>query len=213
MSGARSVTVTVVPSRRPLKVAGGPSTYAELVAHPFREAVDEPVPVLHGMEGIWLRLKDGPLPVPITVRIDSTKEGRFIITGLVIGLRPEERKEITWETLRKIKLASVQEQLFERWDPMNPAGRARSRSGQALLELWYLLHRGLPEVQLEERPRRHAAPDLREFAEVYQRNLVATPNKATAATAADLHCSRATVIRRLAEARKAGLLPAKESKK
>lgn len=195
-------------------MAGGPSTFAELVANPFREA-DEPLPELHGnMAGIWLRLKDGPLPIPITVRIDSTNGGRFTITGLVIGLRPEEYKEITWETLRKIKLATLLEQLFERWDRMNPARQARrSRRDQALLELWYQLHRGLPEVQLEERPQRHAAPNLRDFAEVYLRNLAATPNKATAATAAELHCSRATVIRRLAEARKAGLLPLKESKK
>jgi hypothetical protein len=180
----------------------------------MRHVFDEPLPDLHGhLEGIWLRLKGGPLPVPITVRIDSTNEGRYVITGLVIGLLESERKEITWETLRQIKLATVLEQLFEGWSRMNPAARARSRRGQALLGLWERLDRGLPEVQLEERPRRQAAPNLREFAEVYQRNFVETPNRATAETAAQLHCSRATVIRRLAEARTAGLLPPKESRK
>jgi len=195
---------------------GVPSTFAELVADPLRHVHDKPTPLpkLHGIEGIWLRLKGGPLPVPVTIRIDSTREGRFVITGLVIGLGPREREEITWETLRQIKLATVLEQLFEGWEPMNPARQAmRSSRSQSLLMLWERLGRGLPEVQLEDRPRRHAASNLREFAEVYLRNLAATPNRATAATAAELHCSRATVIRRLAEARTAGLLPAKESKK
>jgi hypothetical protein len=192
---------------------GEPHTFAELVS-PMRPE-DEPLPNLHGhLEGTWLRLKDGPLPVPITVRIESTKEGRFIITGLVIGLLESEHREITWETLRRIRPATVLAQLFKGWDRMNPAGQAsRSRRGQTLLGLWYELHRGLPEVQLDDRPRRRAASDLREFAEVYLRNLAATPNKATAATASQLHCSRATVIRRIAEAREAGLLPRKESKK
>jgi hypothetical protein len=201
-----------VPRERPLQV-GEPQTFAELVS-PMRHVLDEPLPDLHGhLEGIWLRLKGGPLPVPITVRIDSTRDGRYVITGLVIGLLESERSEITWETLRQIKLATVLEQLFEGWDRMNPAARARSRRGQALLELWELLGRGLPEVQLEERPRRHAAPDLRRVAEVYLKHLAATPHKATKKTADELHCSRATVIRRQAEARAAGLLPGKEPKK
>jgi hypothetical protein len=201
-----------VSQGKPLKV-GMPNSFAELVANPFRHVVDEPLPVLHGMDGIWLTLKDGPLPVPITVRIDRTKEGRFIITGLVIGLRESDRREITWETMRQIRLAAVLEELFAGWDPMNPARLARSRRGQTLLVLWELLGRGLPDVQLEDRPRRHAAADLRKFAEVYLRNLAAKPNRATKATADELHCSRATVIRRIAEARAAGLLPPKESKR
>jgi hypothetical protein len=211
MSGTGLVTVAVVSKRKPLQV-GVPSSFAGVVAHPLRHVVKEPLPILHGMEGVWLTLKAGPLPVPITVRIDRTEEGRFIITGLVIGLR--ERKEITWETMRQIRLAAVLEELFVGYDPMNPAGQvSRSHRGQSLFMLWELHSRDLPEVQLDERPRRHAAPNLREVVKVYLRNLAATPNKATAATATELHCSRATVIRRLAEARTAGLLPPKESKK
>jgi hypothetical protein len=198
-----------VPKTTPLQVVGLPSTFAELVASPLRHVTGEPLPELHGMEGTWMHLKGDPLPVPITIRIEHTNEGRFIVTGLVIGLR--ESTEITWETMRQIRLATVLEQLFAGYDPMNPAATEDASWGRrlALLTLWYQL----PDVPVESKPRRHAARNLREVAETYLRHLAATPNRATAATAKELHCSRATVIRRLEEARLAGLLPSKESKK
>jgi hypothetical protein len=199
------------PKDKPLK-SGSPKSFADHVA-PSRHITGKPAPEIDGMDGAWMSLRGGQLPVPILVRIDPAPDGRFIVTGLVIGFR--ERNEITADTLRQIKLASVLAELFKDFDAMNPAA-AEGASWERpvdLLALWQMHRWELPDVPVESRRRRHAAPNLREVAQVYLRHLAAKPHRATTETAKELHCSRATMIRRVAEAREAGLLPPKESKK
>jgi hypothetical protein len=214
-----------------------------------------PVPEIFGLEGQWLKVSGGPLPLPIAVRIDRTDDGRFVITGLLIGL--DSRKEITWETLRQIKPSTILGYLFYGFDSKDPAKVHDLPAAEFLTtvrgedfdeEAWaagHDDHRRLPKVIMHPRswrervramaahqlrmgahsdekamhrveavtkPRATAAANLTEFADVYLRHLAATPHKATTATAKELHISRATAIRRLAEARELGLIPPKGTK-
>lgn len=73
----------------------------------------------HGLDGHWVQVKGGPLPVPAVMRIDKSQDGRFIMTGLMIGFH--DRREITWETLRMIKPATIISLIFSGFDPKNPA--------------------------------------------------------------------------------------------
>jgi hypothetical protein len=183
---------------------------------------DSPAPEMPGLAGQWLDVRGGPLPVPIAIRIDRADDGRFMVTGLLIGL--DQRREITWETLRQIKLATVLEYLFAGFDVMNPARGVDDMLSMAdpewdrrvaALELWnaaanpWLFEDSEHEVETVTKPRASVATNLTEFASVYLRHLAASPHKATKATADELHISRATAIRRIDECRRAGLLPAR----
>ncbi len=198
----------VMPPAEPLKISL-PQTFARLTAPLF--APDEELPDLVGLDGQWLRVSGGSLPLPVTVRIDQSDDGRFIVTGLLLGFR--ERREITWETLRRLNLASLLESIFEGYDPDNPAAIYANEQdifgrGIVHLALWHA-RKGMQGAAPPNSRRRTAAPDLRLFATTYLRHLAVKPHTAMTATARELHVSRATAIRRAAECRKVGLLPAK----
>jgi hypothetical protein len=172
----------------------------------------------------------------------------------LIGLR--SRREITWETLRKIKPSTILAAIFAGFDAKDPGRLHRDNEIQFVsiepgenfdekawadgrhggLELppviissdsWREHHRSLAAFQLWHgagqdeqqsrpveavtRPRASVATNLTEFAQTYLRHLAATPHQATTATAKELHISRATAIRRLAEARELGLIPPKST--
>jgi hypothetical protein len=201
-----------VTASRPFRV-GLPQTLAKLLSGWSPESK---VPELPGLPGKWVTVKGGSLPTSIVARIDRAPDGRFVITGLLIGLR--ERTEITWETLRAIKPASVLNHIFEDFDPHNPAAQAldvddlfdpEQRQGHAAFELWSSAGSESPEVSARQQGGPTAAPDLQRFADIYLRHLAARPHGAMTATAKELHISRATAIRRAEACRAAGLLPPK----
>lgn len=217
-------------------------------------------------EDLWVWVEGGELPTHVLVRIDRSPDGRFIATGLHIGLFDET--EIGWDTMRRIKPATLLNYIFGGFDPADPfaeaadvvqrlaqpsldklAGEKQSelleKGAEALTgedyERWraenfgqllrgvssdpinqraltaYLVWEQLadrPPMPAEQaaKPRASVATDLNQFAATYLKHRAATPRRATQATADELHCSRATVIRRLAEARKLGLIPEKDSK-
>jgi hypothetical protein len=191
---------------------GLPATLAQLLTgwRTLPESVQ--VPEIPGLEGQWLQVRGGPLPVDVVVRVDRADDDRLVITGLLIGLR--DRREITWETLRNIKPATLLEWIFSGFDPKNPASRAlQSDRGMAALQLWKAHHAEDPEPVVTSRAGVTAARNLHLFAEAYRRNLASTPQKAMTATARELNVSRATAIRRAQQCRDAGLLPPKRSMK
>lgn len=200
------------------------------------------------LDGQWVLVKGGPLPVEVLLRIDQAEDGRFMVTGLLLGLRT--RSEITWETLRRIKPASIVSMIFSGFDPRNPLqeyartdpappqriggddfdqaaweaddedlplidhGSAEYREhlrAAAAYRLWSTARgsASVTTVEPQTKPRASVATDLAAFASTYQRHLATTPRKALQATADELHCSRATVVRRIAECRELGLLPPK----
>lgn len=63
-------------------------------------------------------MSGGPLEQAVQVRVDRAPDGRFVVTGLFIGLR--DRREITWESLRAIKPATLLAYLFSDFDPDRP---------------------------------------------------------------------------------------------
>lgn len=72
-----------------------------------------------GLDGRWVEVSGGELPGPIAARIDRTPDGRFVVTGLVLGMRG--RQEVTWETVRAIKPATILSYIFSDFDPKAPA--------------------------------------------------------------------------------------------
>jgi hypothetical protein len=184
-----------------------------------------------GLDGQWMKVQGDPLPVDVIIRVDRSDDKRFMITGLVIGLH--ERREITWEALRMIKPATILGYIFSGFDPNDPAKlyeatdpfpmddnigdrwRPHARAAAAL-KLWQASENRPHEddyqaIKPVTKPRASVATDLAKFAETYLRNLAATPHRATTATAKEMHISRATAIRRIAECRDEGLLPSKAS--
>lgn len=191
-----------------------------------------------------MRVSGPPLPLPVMVRIDRADDGRFMVTGLLIGLR--DRREITWETLRLIKPASIVAWIFSGFDGKRPLDEVRAtdpspprlvgtdfdldewlesdddavimtgsnedyayKRAQVAFNLWqsttFESPTRLPEPATK--PRASVAADLTAFAETYSRNYAANPRRATTSTAEQMHISRATAIRRIAECREVGLLP------
>lgn len=203
----------------------------------------------HALPGAWMTLRGGPLPVPICMRIDRAEDGRYIITGLLIGLH--SRDEITWETLRSIRPAALLAMIFSGIDPREPWHALAQRRdlvdvermpGEEFdLDAWLRDDEDLPKYDADAarefarytaamvlwgwdgdnpsdrkrpvrpayEPRASAATDLARVAAVYERHYAATPRRATTATARELNVSRATVLRRLKEARRQGILAEK----
>lgn len=193
-----------------MRISAGPATLARLLTGWFTGSGPK-IPEIPGLEGQWIQVKGGSLPTGVVARVDRAPDGRFVITGLLVGLR--ERREITWETLRGIKPASVLEYIFEGFDPKNPAAHAFDLDrGQAALQLWKAAVNDVPDVEASHRlggGARGAAPELQAFADIYLRHLAARPHGAMTATARELHISRATAIRRAEQCRAAGYLPPK----
>lgn len=219
-----------------------------------------------GPGGVWVEVSGGGLPIPLMVRIDRTKDGRFVVTGMLVGR--DDRREVDWATLRAIKPASIVSMIFAGFDPRLPeklvdekwwaeksaydyrqptfrelyelkgdidldqqmvppppgteaAAKAERASDELLRalhahEIWRMTggepeQRGqVPPVTEATRARASVATNLTEFAETYRRHFAANLRRATTATAEELHISRATAIRRIAECREIGLLPPKE---
>ncbi len=205
---------------------------AKVSHHLRRFGSDRPAPN-EVLPGTWIDMGGGHLPVPVLMRIDQSEDGRFIPTGLVIGLR--SRSEITWETLRQIQPATLIGYLFEGFDPKALTPYVREVAGEDFDEAaWERDDEDFPRVTAEEMnefarssaaarlwsdtrlevtdlrtaaPKATAATDLGEFARIYQLKLARSPHRATTATAREMNISRATALRRLKEARAAGLLP------
>jgi len=204
-----------------------------------------PLTASNGLPGKWMSMQGGPLPCEVWVRVEAA-DGRFMVTGLVVG--PRWRREITWETLRQIRPATLLAYLFAGFDPNNPRQQYEATdpappvtlSGEDFdLAAWERDDEDLPKVSSHEwhehmratatyrlwqdavvagrddvyavevvtKPRARVATDLTHFAEVYLRHLATSPHKATKATSDELFISRATVIRRVAECRRLGLIP------
>ena len=104
------------------------------------------------------------------------------------------------------------------YDGLSPDGREYWIASQAVARalnaqtIWQMTGGSRPDSEVTEvtRPRASVATNLTEFADAYKRNYAANPRRATTATARELHISRATAIRRIAECREIGLIPPKE---
>lgn len=166
-----------------------------------------PMEMPHGPAGRWVHVSGGDLPVPVEIRVDQAEDGRFVVSGLLIGRTDYDRQEITWRILRDIKLGAILDELFRGFDPLTPGKWAKDEESQyAWVSLWQNYVQ--PAQTLEGTPGRGPSrSDLANFALVYLKHKAAHPHRAMTATAKELNISRATAIRRAAAARKEGLLP------
>jgi hypothetical protein len=99
------------------------------VPEDFKVGIPRRFPLLVGLDGksqntqeppdgVWVEVEGGGLPIPLVVRIDSTPDGRFIVTGMLLGR--DDHREIDWATLRGIKPASIIRNIFAGFDPRLP---------------------------------------------------------------------------------------------
>lgn len=199
----------VTPGARPLHL-DLPQPLSAIVAPTQLWAA--PITLRPGLDGHWVHAVGGTLPFPVTVRIDETDDGRFVVTGLLIGL--ESRDELTWNALRQVKPASLLAEIFGGFDPMNPMKSRAGTDGIDVASVLWERNRpgGAPRPRITAPVQGRVATDLDAFASTYTRHRAATPHRAMKATAVELSISRATAIRRAAQCRQVGLLPPKETK-
>jgi hypothetical protein len=157
--------------------------------------------------GPWQAVMGGDLPVPVKVRIHRHADGRYAITGLVIGdeSRPQE---ITSQTLRQIRPGKILASMFaDDFDPDNPQDWLDQPQGAARVIADINADAG-GHVATGGAPAR--GPDdtkLREFAHTYRTELVRHPRRAMTAAAKAHNISRATANRWAALCRQLGYLP------
>lgn len=156
--------------------------------------------------GAWVQVRGGDLPFPIELRIHQDTEGRYVVTGLLIGEQFEPR-EITALSLRRIKLTEILAHLFADFDPDDPpawtvaAGVALVAEGNASLGRF---GKGLPARGPDDET-------LRAFAHTYRTEQARSPRRAMSAAAEAHGISRATANRWAHLCRQLGYLPGKSS--
>ena len=157
--------------------------------------------------GHWVRVSGGDLPVPVELRINRHADGRYVVTGLMMGdeFNPAE---VTSQTLREIRLGKVLAWLLEDFDPDNlPAWSPRTTI------------RMIADVNADQAgqvaaSRSQRAPGdqvLRDFARTYLTELARQPRRAMTAAAKAHNISRATANRWAALCRQLGYLPGNSS--
>jgi hypothetical protein len=155
----------------------------------------------------WINVVGGGLTTPIAVRVGKDRDGRPIISGLIVGDRSPT--EITSDSLRAIRVGAILKQLFEGFDPSSPPKFHADLGDQ--IE-WHLMHehvwKGSALVE-SATGRGPSSAELKRFADIYRQELVRDRNRAIAATANILNISPATAHRRVAACRAQGLLPPK----
>lgn len=142
--------------------------------------------------------------MPVDLRVHRNAEGRVVVTGLMIGEEFDAR-EITSQTLRKIKISEIMAELFKDYDPDAPPD-------------WMNFGTVVAEITSANVTGGHVAksrlrgPDeeaLQAFARTYRAELARQPQRAMSAAAKVHSISRATANRWAQECRQLGYLPSK----
>ena len=161
-------------------------------------------------EDEWTRVEGGGLPAAIYIRVELSRDGKPMITGMILG-GAWPRNEISANTLRDIKPREILTELFSHFDPSAPPNSEEWEESIT----WGLMHEvymmRLPRVPVDSVSTRGASTSdrLAEFAEVYLREMRLQPRRAMTATAKAMNISRATANRWAAMARARGLLASK----
>ncbi|MEV6817917.1 hypothetical protein AB0M72_04090 [Nocardiopsis dassonvillei] len=152
----------------------------------------------------WVRVTGGGLDTPVLVRVAYGRDGRPIMTGLIIG--DDGPAEITADTLRRIRIGALLEQLTTGFDPSEPPPWDDLRAQTE----WGLMHeftrRSPPPMPQQSRTRGPSDDELRHFAEVYRTEVRRNRRRAMTATAESVGVSRATANRWAQQCRKYGYL-------
>jgi hypothetical protein len=144
----------------------------------------------------WVTVYGGDLPVPVDVRVDRAPDGRYVFTGLRIGVAVQA--EVNANVLREIRLAEILADYFETFRP-----DVRAEMEASLADL---------SVPREPPGRGPGADTLRAFALTYLTELARQPHRAMSAAAKAHNISRATAHRWAALCRGRGYLPGGDPK-
>jgi hypothetical protein len=148
-------------------------------------------------ESRWIGVRDDTLPAPLLVRLGTSREGRLVCTGLILG--DAEPKELTARGLRSIPLAQIVAMLAQE------AGDEGFWAG-ALAGMIRRRAEPYQGPQTRPGPKGHPADHYEQVAAAYRQALVDHPRAPMKALAAQLHVSDATVRRWVQRARDKGLL-------
>jgi hypothetical protein len=160
--------------------------------------------------GLWVEVDGGDLIEPVRMRINRGADGRFAVTGLVLG--PSARQEITSDTLRRLRLAEIIRTFVDGWNP----NQAPDPDGDQdeFLSYWLFKEHVVDVVQLAgtvDTPSRGPRDDeYRRFAATYLRERARNPQRAMTAAAAAHSISRTTANRWAKACRERGYLPPRE---
>jgi hypothetical protein len=92
-------------------------------------------------DGVWVEVAGGGIPMPLVVRIGRASDGRFVVTGMLVGR--DEHKELDWAALRGIKPASIISMIFAGWDPRDPAALLNQKAAE-----WATLEPPITDAEL-----------------------------------------------------------------
>lgn len=142
--------------------------------------------------------------MPVWLRIHQSADGRYVITGLVLGEESPTPQEVTSQTLRQIKLRDIMLDVFADFDPDAPP-----KGWPKFENLVAMVAKANAEIGFVAKAEKRGpdAETLRAFAETYRAELARQPQRAMTAAAKEHNISRATAHRWAAECRELGLLP------
>jgi len=176
-------------SRYAALVGNGGYTWADLPGSTFLPA------------GPWRAVSGGDLPAPVMVRFHRHADGRYVVTGLLIGEESGPR-EVTSQTLRQIRLGNLVADAFADFDPDSPQDWPR-----AAMQVIAGVNADAGGHVATGPSRGPGEEKLRDFARTYQIELARHPRRAMSAAAAAHSISRATANRWAAMCRQLGYLP------
>jgi hypothetical protein len=153
--------------------------------------------------GVWQRVSSGDLPMPVEIRVTRHSDGRYVITGLMLGdqFKPTE---ITSQTLREIRLSKILARLLADFDPDNPPAWSPGIAVRMAADVNADQGRHIAAGRGQRGPSEKA---LRDFARTYLAELGRHPRRAMSAAAKAHNISRATANRWAATCRELGMLP------
>lgn len=168
----------------------------------------------------WFRVTGGSLPGAIYLRIERSKDGRNIVTGMFVGR--DSPFELTSVKLRDIRLTEIVKHFFAGYTKAPQWGLTDTeKQMDEFLEYQALTGSINPDLTVSVRPQRYVTDRaIADFARRYRSARLSEPHRAIAAVMDSLKrddptgkgISRATANRRLARAREAGLLDASFTK-
>jgi hypothetical protein len=157
--------------------------------------------------GHWVKISSGDLPMPVELRVNRHADGRYVVTGLLMG-DEFSPAEITSQTLREIRLSKILAWLLEDFDPDNLPAWSPRTTVRTIADFNADL---AGQVATGRGQRAPGTEVLREFARTYLTELARQPRRAMTAAAKAHSISRATANRWAATCRELGLLPAASS--
>lgn len=155
--------------------------------------------------GVWVHVTGGPLPMDVEIRLDQTADGRWVVTGLMMG-GEFDHLEITSQTLREIKLREIVASLLDDYDPDAPPDWTKF-AGRVAVVLDVNSRSDAVPWKVKAPPRGPDDQSLKDFAHTYRSELARQPHRAMSAAAKKHGISRATANRWAAECRRLGYLP------